>query len=342
MKIDLKKIDFEIISSFSEKVKLAQREKTYYEEINRITNNLFLNERVQKIVEEEFIPIKLYFNYNDEKKEFYFIKSKKKEKDYEKIKAENKIKKNFCKTIKSFTKKFPNLTLYEAKNDIFEIQIKLNIPEKITQYLDFIIEHLIENKKVTTSIDIELISRKIYDYIMTKIYNKIFPIYKYDKDETIERKCKLLAWTKPKHFTENKKIYIFDCFLKDTAYYFKRIEEEKSLMKKILSIKEIFNSINKLIKFNGDDKQTGIDDLMPILNYAFIKANPKIIYSNIRFIDLYIGDLRSKEEGSQLTQLIALCDFISNIQANNLLGIDKNEFTLKCDIISLKLKLPFD
>ena len=124
------------------------------------------------------------------------------------------------------------------------------------------------------------------------------------------------------------------------AYYFKRIEEEKSLMKKILSIKEIFNSINKLIKFNGDDKQTGIDDLMPILNYAFIKANPKIIYSNI--IDLYIGDLRSKEEGSQLTQLIALCDFISNIQANNLLGIDKNEFTLKCGIVSLNLKLFFD
>lgn len=342
LKIDLKKIDFEIISTFFEKVKLAQRENIYYEEINRITNNLFLNERVQKIVEEEFIPIKLFFSYNNEKKEFYFKKSKTKEKDYAKKKAENKVKNNFCKTIKVFTKKFPNLTLCENKNDIFEIQVELNIPEKITQYLDFIIEHLIANKKVTNSIDIELISRKIYDYIMSKIYNKIFPNWKYDKDEKIERKCKLLVWTKPKHFIENKKNYIFDCFLKDAIYYFKRIEEEKSLMKKILSIKEIFNSIYKLIKFNGDDNKTGIDDLMPILNYAFIKANPERIYSNIRFIDLYIGDLRSKEEGSQLTQLIALCDFICNIQANNLLGIDKNEFTLKCGIISLNLKLFFD
>ena len=34
-----------------------------------------------------------------------------------------------------------------------------------------------------------------------------------------------------------------------------------------------------------------------------------------------------------LTQLIALCDFICNIEANNLLGISKEEFALKCDII---------
>ena len=340
LKIALKKIDFEIISTFFEKVKLAQREKNYYDEIYRITKHLFLNQRVQKIVEEEFIPVKIFFNYSDDKKEFYFSKSKTKEKEYIKKKAEKKIKENFCKTIKSFTKKFPNLQLCNLNSkDIFQIQIDLNMPEKLSQYLDMIIEHLISNKKASTSSDIELIREKIYDYIMNKIYYKIFPANKDEKDEKIEKKCKLLKWTKPKHFIKDKLYYSFDCFLKDSIYFFKKIEKENSLMKKILTIKEIFNSIYKLVKFNGDDSKTGVDDLMPILNYAFIKANPEKIYSNLKFIDLYIGDLRSKEEGSQLIQLIALCDYICNIEYSNLIGISNDEFTLKCGIISLNLKL---
>ena len=340
LKMALKKVDFEIISTFFEKVKLAQREKNYYDEINRITNNLFLNERVKKIVEEEFIPVKIFFNYNDDKKEFYFTKSKTKEKEYAKKKAEKKVKRNFCKTIKSFTKKFPNLQLCDLKqNDIFKIQKELNMPERLTQYLNLIEEHLISNKKVSSSNGIELISEKIYDYIMSKIYYKIFPVNKNENDEKIENKCRLLEWTKPMNFIKDKNDYTFDCFLKDSIYYFRKIEKEKSLMKKIITIKEIFNSIYKLVQFNGDENNTGVDDLMPILNYAFIKANPEKIYSNLKFIDLYIGYLRSKEEGSQLTQLIALCDYICNIEANNLIGITNDEFTLKCGIISLNLKL---
>ena len=335
IKISLKKIDFEIISSFFEKVKLAQRENNYLDIINRITNNLILNEKVQKIVEEEFIPFKLFFTYNNEKKEFYFTKSKMKEKDFKKKKAEKKIKKNYCKSIKSFTKKFPNLTLYEDNmvKDIFEIQTELNIPEKLIQYFYNVKDYLILNKKVSTNIDIELIIEKISDYVMNKIYKKIFPINKDKKDEEIEQKCKLLDWIQPKHFIQDKKNYIFDCFLKDAIYYFNKIEADTSPMKKMKSIKEIFNFIYKLVKFNGDKIKAGIDDLMPILNYALIKAKPERIYSNLKFIELYIGDLGSKEEGSQLTQLIALCDFICNIEANNLLGISKEEFALKCDII---------
>ena len=344
LRISLKKIDFEIISSFFEKVKLAQRGKKYYNEISDIIKDLILNEKVQKIVEEEFIPFKLFFNYNNDKKEFYFKKSKMKEKDYTKKKAEKKKKKNYCKTIKSFTKKFPNLTLYEEifNKNIFNIQTELNIPEKLSQYFNYIKEHLIINKKFSNSNDIELIVQKINDYVLNKIYKKIFPIKKDKKDEKIENKCKLLVWVHPKHFIKDKN-YIYDCFLKDTIYFFNRIEIEKSPMKKIKIIKEIFNSVYKLVKFNGDNNNnTGVDDLMPILNYAFIKAKPEKIYSNLKFIELYIGELKSKEEGSQLTQLIALCDYIYNIEYSNLIGVTNDEFTLKCGIISLNLKINFE
>ena len=94
-------------------------------------------------------------------------------------------------------------------------------------------------------------------------------------------------------------------------------------------------SISKVVKFNGGDENTGVDDQMPILNYAFIKAQPSRIYSNSRLMELYLGDLNSKEEGSQLMQLIALCNFIVNINYKNLYNVTKEEFTRNCNNVAV-------
>jgi len=63
-----------------------------------------------------------------------------------------------------------------------------------------------------------------------------------------------------------------------------------------------------------------------------------MIYSNLKYIEFYIGYLRSKEEGSQLTQLIALCDYIINIQFNNILRVTKDEYILRCGSVVLNLE----
>ena len=108
------------------------------------------------------------------------------------------------------------------------------------------------------------------------------------------------------------------------------MDKEKSPRKKILYMNDIFTSISKVLKFNRGDDNTGVDDQIPILNYAFVKAQPIRIDSNIKLIELYIGDMGSKKEGSQLTQLIATCDFIINLNYDNLNGVTKEEFLRKC------------
>lgn len=66
----------------------------------------------------------------------------------------------------------------------------------------------------------------------------------------------------------------------------------------------IFISFTNLVKFNSSRKNdTWVDDLMPILNYSAIKAQPIKLFSNCKFMDLFIGNLKDKNEGSQLTQL---------------------------------------
>ena len=329
--LSIKKLDFEALSVCLDKLKFTKRGKTYYEESIKSTKDLELNEKVQDIIEDEYIPVEINFKYYG--KIFDIIKSKIKEKDYEK-KQKQLVAKNifFCNNILSFTEKFPNLAIYQEKQDIdiFELQKDLKVPEKLQIYFNLIKEYLITNKKVPISLDIKEINNKIYDYVMSKIYDKIFPKTN-DKDDKIFNRSIMLSWVEPKHFIPGKTNYVFDSFLPGVIEYFKLIDKEKSPRKKILYMKEIFNSISKVVKFNGGDENTGVDDQMPILNYAFIKAQPSRIYSNSKLMELYIGEMSSKEEGSQLIQLIALCDFIIDLTYKNLNGITNEEFIMKCN-----------
>ena len=54
----------------------------------------------------------------------------------------------------------------------------------------------------------------------------------------------------------------------------------------------IFMRITNLVKFNNIGKNDiGVDDLMPILNYSAIKAQPIKLFSYCKFMDLFIGNL---------------------------------------------------
>ena len=341
LNIAIKKLDFEAISICLDKLKFTKRGKNYYEESIKSTKDLEINREIQNIVEDEFIPVEIHFKYdalNKDQVEFDIVKLKIKEKDYEKkLKQQTKLKNIvYCNTIKTFTEKFPNLAIFQEKQDvdIFNMQKELSIPNKLESYFNLIKEYLIINKKLPTSFDVEETNNKIYDYVMSKIYDKIFPKTN-DIDDKIFSKTFMLSWTEPKHLIPGKTNYVFDSFLPGVIDYFKLVDKEKSPRKKILYIKEIFNSISKVVKFNGGDEKTGVDDQMPILNYAFIKAQPIRIYSNSRLMELYLGDLNSKEEGSQLIQLIALCNFIVDLTYKNLYNVTKEEFTRNCNNVAL-------
>ena len=115
----------------------------------------------------------------------------------------------------------------------------------------------------------------------------------------------------------------------DAIDYFQKINEEKSPRKKFLCIKEIYNCIYNLGKFN-DDKIEGADDELSLLNYTFIKANPENIYNNCRYIDLFFGKDKSNLEGNRLTKMILLCDSVENFSIKNLINVTEKEYNEKC------------
>ena len=329
----IKSLDFEALSVIIGKLKYSRRGKFYYEESKNLLNDIKINEDAKSLIEGEFIPVEIKFNLDNGIGDFQINISNFKEKERnseEKKKDHEKSKKaRLCTTIDEFTKKFPNLVKYQELQDldIFEIQKNLNFPAKINYYLN-IVNMTLKKKGIS---ELKLMNQKIYDYVMCKIYDKIYPVEPYEKDNKIFQNSVRLSWAEPQHFIKSKRKFVFGSFITDVLKYFKIMDEEKSPRKKILNMNEIFNSIGFLLKFNGVGADAGVDDQMPILNYAFVKAQPLRIFSNAKYMELYIGEKKNKNEGSQLTQLSSICDFISVIKYSDLIDVSAEEYIKKCN-----------
>ena len=336
---NLKQLDFETLSICLNKTKFAQKGILFYQDAKQILIDILLNKKVIKIVEKDKINVELSFNYSEKKKKFRIKPLGVKEKqiyllgnmDYNKKGSER-----VCTTIKDFCKHFPNLVRLNSKiclaSDVFDLQLQFDIPGQLQIYFENVNNYLTKIKKLSDNNSLILINQKIYDYVMGKIYNKIFPNEQSNEDCKILENCLRLAWTEPKHFILGKKNYVYDSFLPDAIKNFDLLYSEKSPRKKILCMTNIFDSISNLVKFNNDgNAQIGVDDQMPILNYTLIKAQPKWIFSICKFMEIYLGDLKKKKEDNQLMQLRGVCENMIIVNNESLNDVTEEEFIRKSE-----------
>ena len=312
-----------------------------------------MNEEAKQIIDSEFIPVEIKFNldedelegikdFEDEKKnkdknpkignfEINHSNFKEKERDKKKIKDyEINQKVRLCLTIEELAKKFPNIVRYQDYQDnVLLIQELLDFPKKLNKYFE-IVKNILEKKKFKNE-DNAKINEKIYDYVMSKIYDKIFPSESYENDMKIFQSAVRLSWTEPKHFIKSKRELVFGTFLKDVSKLFKLMDSEKSPRKKFLNLKEIYNSVGFLLKFNGVGAEAGVDDQLPILCYSIVKSQDLRLYSNAKFMKLFVGEKKNKLEGSQIVQLFTACKFIGDLKYQDLIDVSYDEFNTKCD-----------
>ena len=336
----IKDIDFELLSVVLGNVKFCKRGQNYYEKMKTLLIDIELNEKVQNIVEKEPITVELEFKYNNKSKELKIEKSHKKDiqlKSLDNMMFEEETQRTYyCRTIKAFTKRFPNIAKYQQiiEKDLTDMEKDLKLTQKISNYFNIIKEFLSsKNSSINNLIGSEEfndISAKIYDYVMEKLYDKIFPREPDPSDNKIFSQCQLLSWTEPKHYIKSKTNLVFDSFLPDVINYFNEIDQQKSPRQKLIYMNKIFLSISNVVKFSGGGN-TGVDDIMPILNYAFIKAKPPHMSSNCKYMGLFLGEKKNREEGNQLAQLTAICEFAETITADKLFNITSQQFAKRCN-----------
>ena len=330
----LAQLDFIKLSVILEKLDFAERGKIFYKESQKLLMDIILNEKTKSIIHREFIPVTIKFSWNYDKNNGVFqIEScyfDEKDKDnIKKIKEfENSRKVRLALTIDNFTEKFPDLLKYDEYQDIdiFQLQKKLNFEENLSKYFNIVykqIQTIIKSRK--HSQNMMHIRENIFDYVMTKLSDKIFPVGSSERDNFLFKKCVCLSWVKPIHFLNDNKQYVFGSFLESFKKNIKQLQSEKSTRKKIINMNQIFTDISFFYSFNGK-KVIDLDDIISLLSYAIIKVQPYFLDTNIRYIKLYHNLCNFFSEGNKYEQFEAVMELIINLKYNNLKGVTKEEF----------------
>ena len=338
----IKELDFEVLGVISGKLKYINRKKIYNNKYLEHLEEYQLNHQVMQIIKNYFIPVDIKFEYDDLITYLNISESQFKEKDKnnedKKKKYEKSNKVSLCINIVNFPNKFPNFVNYQeiGDADILEMQENIKCPEQISKYVNIIQDNLKKN-----SLDnLDKIIDKIRDYIMDKLYDKIYPIEPSKEDNKIYQKSILLSWTRLNHFIKTEEDFDLGNFEKDSLVYFNLLDSEKSPREKISNMNRIFNNIELLLRLNEKDElKDNIDYITSISTYIMIKSNPSRIYSNKRFMELYIGDKKNQKEDNNLTVFRYLCDYIPSIKHTELIGVSINEFTKNCNEATREIKL---
>ena len=333
----IKELNLEELSIFIEYLKDIEKEKFYLENIKNIINDIDLNKKVQTLVQSELISLD---SKGDDKSLFQFfskIAKDKNIKEFSNLFSKDKRNKN-NNTIESFVNNFPNISNFQLNYDIdiFKFMEEKKIPQIINKYM-ILIKNNLKEKNIENEKNLEDIYNKIYDYIMEKLYYKLYPKEPDIADNIIFQNCFKHYWVELENLIKEKKNYIFDNYLPDTINYFEQFAREKSPRKKLLCIGEIFNCLYNLGKFNEDNVE-GADDEIPLLNYAFIKSKPIRIYSNCRYTELFMGKSKFGIEGSQLAKIFGICEQMQNISYKNLFNISELDYNRNCDLATKKNK----
>ena len=292
----IQETDFGIFAIINRILKSNKGCQANYRKYLEILEKYEANNEFRKIIKEYFIPIDVTIDYIDDEISKFEIKTssfKEKEKEKEdkikKYEKSNKVK--LCFYIEDFPKIFPDFSKYQSNDDndedIFEIQGSLQVPKELNKYINIIKEKLIRIYNITK---LEEILDKIYDYIIEKIYDKSFPMKPYKKDKEIYRKCISLDWIQPHQIINKKDLDFLGKSEKDIVENIKLFIQEKSMQKKNKSIKKILNSIELLFQFDKMStkyRDVGFIERVPEFIFYNIKAKPSMLYSTLRFMDLY-------------------------------------------------------
>ena len=318
--ISIKELDFETLSFIHGKLNFTIRRKLSIQSTIDTIKKIDLNEIIEKIINYEKFEVE-----NTPKNELI--------KDYviiEEQKINKKIEIKYTNNISGFIKDFPDFTIYQRLQDIDILELEKNnfIPSQLLKYFNVINKHLEEYNNYSKE-ELKEIEDKIYDYIMTKLYDKLFPPEPSEEDNKIYQNSILHSWAESKHFIKERPGSIYNSFLPDVIKYIKLIIKEKSPRKKLENMSNVFKAIQRVIEFNGGKGLLGIDDFIPILTFSLMKAQPYRLNSTIKYAMLYNPGKDTGLESQQLSQLMMASDFLTNLSYEKLLNITKEEYNDK-------------
>ena len=286
----INELNFEKLNIIKSKFIFSKNALNYYEERIKDIKEIIVNENIKIITERIVFLADFKFIYEEDEKIFELKESKDKKLKFEgNYKYNNKTNFYTLKTIAAFTKFFPNLSNYQYsmnKNPLHIIN-ELSINKKLKEYFSsvkalFTSSVLIEKNQFN-----ELYQEKIINYVMDKIYEKIYPPTPIPIEEKfLEIVEKITQNDLDKIYKKN--YYNLDNLLPDIIDLFKKMKNSRTPKDKYNYLKNILNYLTNIINLNeGSNKTVGADDIVPMLYVIFVKVKPCMFLSDLEYIKTF-------------------------------------------------------
>ena len=231
--------------------------------------------------------------------------------------------------IMSFIEKFPNFHEFEDQvDDIIKLQEKIGVPDVLNEYFKSL-RNIVKNEKVLKRFDKNEIDNLIIDlenYILLKLYDKIYPSKSNKEDIIFYNKCLRLDFIKPENYIQDKNI-VNEKLWKTCIDYLNEIDYKLTPLDKLKSFQKAIDVLQNSISFCSGKDKLGMDDVVNPMTYIIIKSKPKNIFSNYDYCEMYLNsELSKKQYGVLLSQLGLAKNVIMNMKYTDLIGVTEEEF----------------
>ena len=181
------------------------------------------------------------------------------------------------------------------------------------------------------------IRRRIWDYILKKIYRYVYPKNPIGFDDKFYNTTRCLDWITPE-LLNIKKEYINQLGFAELCL--KRMEEAISVSDKLEYINNAVDTIICTVKFSGEEEiNVSNDEMIRIFMYILIKAQLKRINSNINYIKCFAENEEIYDKKEELFNLLDNA-VINVLKINsNYLKMNNEEFNKKFEEAKLRYNI---
>ena len=173
---------------------------------------------------------------------------------------------------------------------------------------------------------------EIMNYILTKIYYKVFPKENDDQDLYIYQQCLLLSWIEPCHLGINAKVNV-EQFLPITIGLVQQLDDTKTPYGKMEIFTKVLEKILSTLNLCLGPIEGGVDDTLPPLLFVIIKSKPKRFSSNLKYIHLFHNQISKGRNSQRFALLNTIKERLSKFSSRHLTNMSEEEYIKNCTMV---------
>ena len=236
---------------------------------------------------------------------------------------------SYVHSIQSFIDIFPDIRKYEKHvDDIIELEEKIELDVALNSYFKDL-KALVKKENIIsiyTYDELENICFDLENYILFKLYDKLFPKESIKADIKFYKKCCRLDFVKPENLIKDKKM-INEKLWKTSMDLINEMDYKLTPQDKVKNFGKAFSILQNSITFCSGKNDLGIDDTISSLIYILLKSKPKNIFSNSKYCQLFLDpELSKKQYGILLSQIEMVKNIINDMKYSDLIGVSEEEF----------------